>query len=170
MIAVEEQVILVNEKDEAIGVMDKMKAHLNPTLHRAFSICLFNDKGEMLLQKRASDKYHCGGLWTNTCCSHPRPQETTLNAAKRRLVEEMGITTDLNEVFEFIYQAKFDNGLFEYEFDHVFFGTFSDEPIINREEVEDWKYLSLEDIRIDLSRNPEKYTPWFKLIIEKLDN
>ncbi|ADY52279.1 isopentenyl-diphosphate delta-isomerase, type 1 [Pseudopedobacter saltans DSM 12145] len=166
----EEQVILVNENDEAIGTMAKLGAHLKPTLHRAFSVCLFNDKGEMLLQKRASGKYHCGGLWTNTCCSHPRPEEDTLNAANRRLMEEMGITTELSEVFDFTYQAVFDNGLFEYEFDHVFFGTFSDKPLINTEEVEDWKYLSLEDIRIDLSRNPEKYTPWFKLIIEKLDN
>lgn len=164
----EEKVILVNEKDEAVGTMGKMKAHQKPALHRAFSVCLFNDKGEMLLQKRASGKYHCGGLWANTCCSHPRPQEHTLNAAKRRLVEEMGIITDLTEVFGFIYQAEFDNGLFEHEFDHVFFGRFSDEPIINKEEVEDWKYLSLEDIELEFSKNSEKYTPWFKLIVAKI--
>jgi len=164
----EERVILVNENDEAIGALEKMEAHLCPRLHRAFSVCLFNKQGEMLLQKRALHKYHCGGLWTNTCCSHPRVGEETINAAKRRLVEEMGIITDLTEVFNFTYQAEFDNGLFEYEFDHVFFGTFTGDPLINPEEVEDWKYLSLNEIETEFLENPEKYTPWFKLIVTKI--
>ncbi|WP_353131992.1 isopentenyl-diphosphate Delta-isomerase [Pseudopedobacter sp.] len=164
----EEQVILVNEKDEAIGVLEKMEAHLQPRLHRAFSVCLFNDRREMLLQRRALNKYHCGGLWTNTCCSHPRPKEDTINAANRRLMEEMGIITDLTEVFDFTYQAEFNNGLFEYEFDHVFFGTFSGSPLINTEEVEDWKYLSLDKIEAEFLEHAEKYTPWFKLIVTKI--
>ncbi|MFD1630186.1 isopentenyl-diphosphate Delta-isomerase [Pseudopedobacter beijingensis] len=164
-----EKVVLVDELDKEIGIMEKLAAHQQPTLHRAFSVCLFNEKGEMLLQRRADNKYHCAGLWTNTCCSHPRPGEEVKTAAKRRLLEEMGIEdVDLNKEFDFIYQATFDNGLFEHEFDHVFFGEFSGEPLINREEVEEWKYMSLEQIEEELNRYPEKYTPWFKIIIEKI--
>lgn len=164
----EEQVILVNEKDEAIGVMEKMKAHLKPTLHRAFSVCLFNEKGEMLLQQRASNKYHCAGLWTNTCCSHPRVGEETIDAAKRRLEEEMGMNTAIYKAFDFIYQAEFENGLFEYEFDHVFFGKYSGQPVINKDEVESWRYAGVDEIERELAQFSEKYTPWFKLIVEKI--
>lgn len=164
-----EKVVLVDELDKEIGIMEKLAAHQQSTLHRAFSVCLFDEKGEMLLQRRADNKYHCAGLWTNTCCSHPRPGEEVKTAAKRRLLEEMGIEdVDLNKEFDFIYQATFDNGLFEHEFDHVFFGEFSGEPLINREEVEEWKYMSLEQIEEELNRYPEKYTPWFKIIIEKI--
>ena len=123
-----EEVILVNEADEQIGVMEKMEAHEKGLLHRAFSVFIFNDKGEMLLQQRALNKYHSGGLWTNACCSHPRPGEDTLQAAKRRLMEEMGIETSLTLKNSFTYKTAFENGLTEHEFDHIFIGTFNQEP------------------------------------------
>ena len=163
-----EQVVLVNEKDEVIGTMDKMQAHLEPILHRAFSVCLFNKHGEILLQKRASDKYHCPGLWTNTCCSHPRMNEDVIDAAKRRLQEEMGIVCDIHKSFHFIYEVQLGNGLYEHELDHVFMGEFSGEPQINPIEVEDCKYLSLQAIEHEMANSPGKFTPWFKIIIEKL--
>ncbi|MCH5599676.1 isopentenyl-diphosphate Delta-isomerase [Niabella ginsengisoli] len=161
-------VILVDENDNAKGTMEKMEAHQKGLLHRAFSVLLFNDKKEWLLQQRALDKYHCGGLWTNTCCSHPFPDEDILHAAKRRLKEEMGIEGELDKAFDFIYKASFKNGLTEHEFDHVFIGQFSDTPNINTQEVADWKYISLSDLKEDLQLHPEKYTPWFKIIIDKM--
>ena len=133
-----EKVILVNKKDKVIGVEEKMKAHLQGKLHRAFSIILFNKKGEVLIQKRPKSKYHSAGLWTNTCCSHPRPKEKIDQAAKRRLKEEMGIETNLKKIFSFIYKAKLGS-LVEYEFDHVFFGRFNGKPKPNEKEVEDWQ-------------------------------
>lgn len=169
MNSLNEQVVLVDRDDNGIGLMEKLEAHKKGLLHRAFSVLLFNDKKELLLQQRAFDKYHCGGLWTNTCCSHPRPEEDVEDAALRRLKEEMGIECALQKSFDFIYRAEFDNGLTEHEYDHVFFGVFSDEPVINIAEVADWKYLSPEALKKDIANNPDHYTPWFKIIIAKMD-
>ena len=163
-----EKVILVNKKDKVIGVEEKMKAHLQGKLHRAFSIILFNRKGEVLIQKRAKSKYHSAGLWTNTCCSHPRPKEKIDQAAKRRLKEEMGIETNLKKIFSFIYKAKLGS-LVEYEFDHVFFGRFNGKPKPNEKEVEDWQWIKLADLKTNIAKNPQKYTPWFKIIFEKIN-
>lgn len=162
-----EKVVLVNKKDEAIGVEEKMKAHLQGKLHRAFSILLFNKKGEILIQKRAKSKYHSPGLWANTCCSHPRPNEGLNEAARRRLKEEMGITTDLKEVFSFIYKAKVGN-LTEHEFDHVFLGRFDGKPKPNKKEVADWQWIKLTELEADIKKNPKKYAPWFKIISREL--
>jgi len=164
-----EKVILVNKKDEVVGVEEKMKAHRKGRLHRAFSIILFNKKGEVLIQKRAKSKYHSPGLWTNTCCSHPRPNESLKEATKRRLKEEMGIKTDLKKAFSFIYKAKLGN-LVEYEFDHVFLGRFDGEPKPNKKEVENWKWIKLADLGTNIKKNPQKYTPWFKIIFKKIKN
>lgn len=163
----EEKVILVNELDEQIGLMPKMEAHEKALLHRAFSVFVFNDKNELLLQQRAMGKYHSPGLWTNTCCSHQREGETNIQAGKRRLQEEMGFVTELTETLSFIYKAPFDNGLTEHEFDHVMIGYYSKEPKINTDEVEDWKWMTLEDIKTDMVLNPDIYTAWFKIIFEK---
>ncbi|MDX1271355.1 isopentenyl-diphosphate Delta-isomerase [Bizionia paragorgiae] len=163
----EEQVILVNEKDEQIGLMAKMEAHEKALLHRAFSVFVFNDKNELLLQQRALSKYHTPGLWTNTCCSHQREGESNLEAGKRRLQEEMGFVTELEERTSFIYKAPFDNGLTEHEFDHIMVGYYNNEPQINPEEVEAYKWMLLEDVKTDMKRNPERYTAWFKIIFEK---
>lgn len=157
-----EKVILVNKKDEPIGWGEKLKVHLQGKLHRAFSIFLFNKKGELLIQKRANSKYHSGGLWANTCCSHPRPNEETKEAAKRRLKEEMGINvSDLKEVFSFIYKANLGR-LKEYEFDHVFIGRFNGQPKINKKEVEDFKWISLKELKKDIKKHPQRYTVWLK--------
>ena len=163
-----EYVVLVDNKDNQIGLMEKQAAHVNPTLHRAFSIFIFNSKGEMLLQQRALTKYHTPGLWTNTCCSHPRDGESLQQATKRRLMEEMGMECDLKEVFSFIYKADVMQGLIEHEFDHVFVGTTDVTPIINREEVESYKYETIENIKKDIEKNPENYTAWFKIAFAKL--
>ncbi|WP_114793332.1 isopentenyl-diphosphate Delta-isomerase [Niabella yanshanensis] len=168
MNSLNEQVVLVDRNDNRIGLMEKLEAHEKGLLHRAFSVLLFNNQKELLLQQRAFDKYHCGGLWTNTCCSHPHPGEDVKDAALRRLREEMGIECDLKKSFEFIYRAEFDNGLTEHEYDHVFTGTFSGAPVINLHEVADWKYLSREALQIDMTKHPENYTPWFKIIIDKM--
>ena len=164
---VEEKVILVNELDEQIGLMGKLEAHQKAILHRAFSVFIFNDKNEVMLQQRAANKYHSPGLWTNTCCSHQREGETNIEAGKRRLKEEMGFVTQLQEVVSFIYKAPFDNGLTEHEFDHVLTGNYSDEPIINKEEVANWKWMSLIEIKNDIEKKPEIYTEWFKIIFSK---
>ncbi len=163
----EEQVILVDENDNQLGVMPKMEAHEKAVLHRAFSVFIFNKKGELMLQQRAAHKYHSPLLWTNTCCSHQRNGESNLEAGKRRLQEEMGFTADLKEVFSFIYKAPFDNGLTEHELDHVMVGYYEDTPNINKEEVEDYKWMLLEDVKSDMVKNPSKYTEWFKIIFEK---
>ncbi len=163
-----EQVILVDENDNQIGAEEKLKAHQNGgKLHRCFSILVFNSKGELLLQQRALSKYHCGGLWTNTCCSHPRPGEVTGEAAHRRLKEEFGFDTEFKELFTFIYRAGFDNGLTEWEFDHVFVGTYDGKPDPNPEEIGDYMWISPEELRKDVEENPEKYTPWFRIILER---
>ncbi len=163
-----EYVILVDREDKEIGTEEKMKAHEDGKLHRAFSIFVFNSKGELLLQRRALSKYHCGGLWTNTCCSHPRKGELLEEAVHRRLLEEMGFDCELREVFSFSYKAKFDNGLIENEIDHVFMGNFEGEPVINKEEVEEFKWISVDDLKKDISENSGKYTPWFKIAIQQV--
>ncbi|MCK0132550.1 isopentenyl-diphosphate Delta-isomerase [Flavobacteriaceae bacterium F08102] len=163
----EEQVILVNEQDEALGVMGKTEAHEKGVLHRAFSVFIFNDLGELLLQQRAKNKYHSPLLWTNTCCSHQRIGENNVTAGKRRLQEEMGFSTDLKEVFSFVYKAAFDNGLIEHEYDHVMIGTFNDDPQINTDEVECFKWMNLTDLVEDIERNPAAYSAWFKIIFSE---
>ena len=163
----EEKVILVNENDEQIGVMPKLEAHEKALLHRAFSVFIFNDKNELMLQQRAFQKYHSPGLWTNTCCSHQRDGESNIEAGKRRLKEEMGFVTELQETISFIYKAPFDNGLTEHEFDHVMIGYYNSEPKININEVADWKWMSLENVRLDIKSHPENYTAWFKIIFDK---
>ena len=163
----EEQVILVDENDVQIGLIPKMEAHEKALLHRAFSVFIFNNKNELMLQKRAMHKYHSPGLWTNTCCSHQRDGETNIAAGKRRLQEEMGFVVDLKESISFIYKAPFDNGLTEHEYDHVLIGHYNNEPIINPEEVDSWKWMPLEDVKKDISGNPGIYTAWFKIIFDK---
>ena len=158
-----EEVILVNEQDEQTGTIEKMEAHRKALLHRAFSVFIFNLKGEMLLQQRALGKYHSPGLWTNACCSHPRPGEAVDVAAGRRLKEEMGIDTSLEKIFDFIYRTEFDNGLTEFEFDHVYTGTYNGELYPDKQEIKDYCFRSMEDIEQDLLRRPEKYSSWFKI-------
>lgn len=162
-----EKVILVNEKDEQIGLMEKIEAHEKALLHRAFSVFVFNDKNELMIQQRALSKYHSPGLWTNTCCSHQREGETNIEAGKRRLQEEMGFSTELKDTISFIYKAPFDNGLTEHEFDHILVGNFEGEPNLNPAEVAAWKWMSLEDIEKDMEKNPSVYTEWFKIIFDK---
>ena len=163
----EEQVILVNEYDEQIGLMPKLEAHEKAVLHRAFSVFVFNNKNELMLQQRALHKYHSPGLWTNTCCSHQRDGESNLQAGIRGLQEEMGFVTPLKETISFIYKAPFDNGLTEHELDHIMVGSYEDAPIINPDEVADWKWMPLEDVKQDIDDNPQLYTAWFKIIFEK---
>ena len=163
----QEYVILVNEQDEPIGQMEKMEAHEKALLHRAFSVFVFNDKKELMLQQRAAHKYHSPLLWANTCCSHQREGETNIEAGKRRLEEEMGFVCDLEEVFSFIYKAPFDNGLTEHELDHVMIGYYNDEPKINPDEVEAYQWKTLEEVKKDIANNPEDYTAWFKIIFEQ---
>jgi isopentenyl-diphosphate Delta-isomerase len=162
-----ELVILVNESDEEIGSMEKMQAHVEARLHRAFSVFTFNSKNELMLQKRASHKYHSGGLWTNTCCSHPAPGEKSEDAAHRRLMEEMGFDCDLEESFSFLYCRKLDHGLTENELDHVFKGFYNEQPLINPDEVEEWKFINSEDLRKSLKKEPQLYTEWFRIICEE---
>lgn len=162
-------VILVDEQDNAVGTMGKIEVHEKAALHRAFSIFIFNDKGELLLQKRAANKYHSAGLWTNTCCSHPRPGEDTLTAAKKRLEEEMGFSVPLTKVFSFIYKASFDNGLTEYEYDHVFTGIHNGLVHPNPHEVSDYCYQSLREIKDNIKMQPGHFTEWFKIALPKLE-
>lgn len=163
-----DEVILVNEYDVKQGTMDKMEAHQKGLLHRAFSVFVINPYGEIMLQKRASSKYHSPGLWTNTCCSHQRAGEETKDAAHRRLKEEMGIDCPMSAAFEFIYRAEFDNGLVEHEYDHVLIGEYNGVAIPNPEEVEDWAFVSIKEIEKDIAENPDHYTPWFKIAFPKV--
>ena len=165
----EEYVVLVDEQNNEIVIEEKLKAHKEALLHRAFSIFVYNSKGELLLQQRAKEKYHCGSLWTNTVCSHPRPNETYEKAVHRRLVEEMGFDCELEKRFCFIYKSKFDNGLTEHEYDCVYVGRYEGEPVPNKEEVMDYKWISIENLKKDVDKNPNKYTPWIKIILEKSD-
>lgn len=162
----EELVILVNELDEEIGLMPKMEAHKKGVLHRAFSVFVFNKSGELMLQQRAASKYHSPLLWTNTCCSHQRSGERNIEAGKRRLQEEMGFVCELREATSFIYKAQLENGLTEHELDHIMIGYYSDNPEINKEEVESFKWMTLEDVKKDIFLNPDDYTAWFKIIFD----
>ena len=164
-----QEVILVNGQDEQTGVMEKMEAHQKGLLHRAFSIFIFNSRGEMLLQQRASSKYHSPDLWTNACCSHPQPGESTEKAATRRLREELGFETKLSGIFSFTYRAVFENGLTEHEFDHVLIGTYNGQVFPNTDEVKDYCFMKPEKIRESLSSHPHKYTEWFKIAFPKLE-
>lgn len=169
----DQQVILVNEADKPLGTAGKMEVHTKGLLHRAFSIFIFNSKGEMLLQQRAMNKYHSGGLWTNACCSHPRPEEKTEIAAARRLQEEMGFETGLQKVFDFVYKAEMENGLIEHEFDHVFVGEYNGPISFSSEEVMNYSYRNMHDIHDSIEKNPTQFTAWFQLafpMIEKWRN
>lgn len=162
-----EYVILVDTADRELGTMEKMEAHKKATLHRAFSVFIFNDRGELMLQQRAAHKYHSPLLWTNTCCSHQRLGESNVEAGKRRLREEMGFEVDLDQKFHFVYKAEFDNGLTEHELDHVMVGYYNGEPTINPEEVASWKWIDMEVLQQDMKDHPQQYTAWFKIIFDR---
>ena len=164
----QEFVVLVDKEDQETGIMEKMEAHQKGLLHRAISVFIFNEAGEMLIQQRAATKYHSPLLWTNTCCSHPRAGESAIDAANRRLMEEMGMECGLKLVFKFQYRADMENGLIEHELDHIFIGYTSGKPQINRDEVNDYKYEEINVIRKNLNETPNQYTKWFKLIFEPL--
>ncbi len=163
-----EHVVLVDEQDNQIGIMEKMEAHYKGVLHRAFSVFVFNSKHELLLQRRALGKYHSGGLWTNTCCSHSRVGETTLDAGHRRLQEEMGFDCPLSEAFTFIYKKELDHQMIEHEYDHVLVGTFDGEPILNPEEAMDYSFVSISEIESLVAENPQNYTEWFKICLKEV--
>lgn len=162
-----ERVILVDELDNPMGLMEKIEAHEKALLHRAFSVFILNDKNELMLQQRAAEKYHSPLLWANSCCSHQREGESNIEAGQRRLQEEMGFVVPLKELFHFIYKAPFDNGLTEHELDHVMIGYYNEVPVINLEEVADWKWMSLDDIKEDMATSPDQYTAWFKIIFSE---
>ena len=161
-------VILVDENDNQIGTGEKLDVHQKGLLHRCFSICVFNQKGEMMLQQRDKNKYHSGGLWTNTCCRHPESDEDTEAAALRRLKEDLGFDCDLEEVFSFNYRAPLDNGITEHEFDHTFFGFYDGEPTLNPEEAMNWKWMSLDNLQAELEKKPQEYTYWLKEMLPKV--
>jgi isopentenyl-diphosphate delta-isomerase len=163
-----EEVILVDENDNEIGIVEKIEAHEKALLHRAFSIFIFNDKGEILLQKRALNKYHSAGLWSNACCSHPFPSEEIAVAADRRLYEELGFTTSLKKIFDFVYKANFDNGLTEHEFDHVFVGYYDSEISPNQNEVEAVCFKTMNEVETELKISPSLYTAWFHIAFPKI--
>ena len=165
----QEEIILVNEYDEEVGTMEKMETHRKALLHRAFSVFIFNSSNEMLLQQRAIGKYHSGGLWTNACCSHPRPGEQTNAAATRRLFEEMGFQTDLEEIFHFTYKQVFENGLTEYEFDHVFAGYYNGQVYPNRQEAGDFCFMKMDDIKTALQAHPKKFSAWFHIAFPRIE-
>lgn len=163
-----EDVVLVDRNDKQTGTEEKISAHRGGRLHRAFSIFIFDGRGRMLIQRRAGRKYHCAGLWTNTCCSHPRPGEAVERAAHRKLRQELGFDTELREILSFIYKARFKNGLTEHEFDHVFVGRFDGNPKPNPEEADEVRWVDPDWIEKDVKQNPEKYTPWFNIILERV--
>jgi isopentenyl-diphosphate delta-isomerase len=165
----EEQIILVDQNDAQVGAMGKLATHEKGLLHRGFSIIVKNDKGEIMLQKRARGKYHSGGLWTNTCCGHPKDTEDLTSAVHRRLKEEMGFDCKLKEILTFIYEVNLDKGLKENEFLHVFLGKYNNAPALNPEEADDWKWITMEDLKADIAKNPDKYTYWFKISLKKVE-
>jgi isopentenyl-diphosphate Delta-isomerase len=165
-----ENVVLVDEQDNEIGSREKLITHLEGKLHRAVSVFLFNENGQLLLQQRAFSKYHSGGLWSNTCCGHPRPGESPVDAAERRLSEEMGICCELEKLFHFIYRAPLDNQITEYEFDHVFVGHFEGNPDPNPEEAHAWKWVDMDSLLNDIDNHPERYTVWFKIVLQNYLN
>ncbi|MFN6378835.1 MAG: isopentenyl-diphosphate Delta-isomerase [Flavobacteriales bacterium] len=160
-----ESVVLVDAYDNELGTMEKMEAHEKGLLHRAFSVFVFNNNDELLIHRRAIEKYHSGGLWTNTCCSHPRPGEDLSNAAHRRLMEEMGFDCELQHSFSFVYHAQLDKGLVEHELDHVFIGLFNGVPNINRDEVCEWRFVGLKELSEEMQNHPEMFTEWFKIAL-----
>lgn len=164
----EDQVILVDLNDHPVGVASKLAAHRHGELHRAVSIFVFDSAGRVMLQKRAPTKYHSGGLWSNTCCSHPRPHEEAGSAAHRRLQEEMGVKCEFHEMFSFVYRTKFDNSLIEYEYDHVFFGHYDGCPVLNPEEAEAWKWMEIGRLSVDVRKNPENYTFWLVACVDRV--
>ena len=161
-----EEVILVDANDNVLGTMEKMEAHRKGMLHRAFSVLIFNEAGELLLQKRSIKKYHSGGLWTNACCSHPSPHEPIEETVRKRLLFEMGIDLSPTFAYTFTYKAPLDNALTEHELDHVYIGQFDGIPAVNPNEVEDWKFVDIENLRHSVKENPERYTAWFKLMLD----
>jgi isopentenyl-diphosphate delta-isomerase len=163
----EERVVLVNEKDKAIGIEDKTRAHLLGVLHRAFSLFVINSAGHLLVQRRALTKYHSRGLWSNTCCGHPRPDEAIDKASRRRLSEEMGFESNLREVFCFVYRAQLEDGLIENEYDHVLVGSFEGVPRPDPSEISEWKWIDLQRLRMDIKEHPEKYTYWFRFSFDR---
>ena len=167
---INDPVVLVDEKNNETGIAGKLEAHRKGLLHRAFSVFVFNSRGELMLQKRAATKYHSGGLWSNTCCSHPKPGELTAMAAHRRLKEEMGFNCELHESFDFIYKAELDNDLIEHEYDHVYIGHCDSSPQLNPQEVEDWKWISLAELDADLKANPQNYTTWLKIVFDRIQD
>ena len=160
------RVVLVDKKNTEIGTEDKLEAHKKGLLHRAFSIFIFNDKNEILLQQRSGTKYHSASLWSNTCCSHPYKDKTVIEYAKQRLVQEMGIKTNLKEIFSFIYKTSFRNGLVEYEYDHVFFGKYNSDPILNKQEAADFRWINFKRLQLEIEENPAKFTFWLKQIVQ----
>ena len=163
-----ELLILVDEHDNEIGLMEKMPAHLSGRLHRAFSVFIFNSKEELLLQQRADNKYHSGGLWTNTCCSHPIDGEDINVTIKKRLKEEMGMECETEYQFSFVYKASLGNGLIEHELDRVFFGISDENPVLNPSEAKDWKYISLADLQTEIQSRPENFSAWLKICLPKV--
>ena len=163
----QENVVLVDTNNNKLGLMPKMEAHIKGILHRAFSVIIFNNNGDIMLQKRARTKYHTPGLWSNTCCSHQRDNEDNITAGKRRLYEEMGFTTQLQNFDSFIYKVSFSNGLIEHEFDHILTGVYNGIPNLNKKEVDEWKWVSIDYLYHDINNNPDNYTAWFKIIINK---
>ncbi len=163
----DENVILVDEKDNTVGIAGKTEVHVKGLLHRAVSVFIFNSKGELLLQRRAKTKYHCAGLWSNTCCGHPLPGESVMDAAKRRLLDEMGMKAELIFTDSFVYLADLKNGLIEHELDHVFYSVSDKPPRLNPAEADDWKYMSADELKNDLQNNADKYTPWLKICVDR---
>lgn len=162
-----EFVILVDEQDNPIGLEEKIAAHEHGLLHRAFSVLIFNSEGKMLIHKRAEDKYHCGGMWTNACCSHPREGESILHAAKRRTVEEIGLEITPDYLGSFLYKSEFSNGLTEHEFDHVLVANTDIQPILNPEEVSEVKYVDSEELMHEIQTNPSQFTAWFLILLQQ---
>lgn len=163
----EDQVVLVDESDNEIGVEGKMAVHRSGKLHRAISVFVFDAGDRLLLQQRASTKYHSGGLWSNTCCSHPRPEEGNIGAASRRLREEMGIECKLSKAFSFVYRATFENQLIEHEYDHVFFGRYG-LPLPNRDEADDWRWMDMARLSADVKRNRGVYSFWLAACLDRV--
>ena len=163
-----EEVILVDSSNRQIGTMEKMEAHIKGELHRAFSIFVFNEEGKMLLHQRTDEKYHCGGLWTNAVCSHPKPGEKQVDALKRKMDQEMGFYSVVEKAFDFKYRAELGNGLIEHEYDEVYFAVYNGGFSPNPEEVKDYRFASIENIRSEIAENPELFTPWFKMLFERM--
>jgi isopentenyl-diphosphate delta-isomerase len=166
---VEERVVLVDESDRELGTLEKQRAHAEGRLHRALSVFVLNSRGEMLLQRRASSKYHSGGLWTNACCSHPRPGEPVDVAARRRLREEMGIDCELEPAFAFTYRADVGGGLVEHEFDHVFLARHDGDPVPHADEVDGWRWIDVQGVADEVAAAPERFTPWFRMVVSRPD-